>query len=86
MTRSERTAKEKANDLILNFIPLTRTYDEAKDVARDNFEAAQECALIAVGEILRDYENITLRSSIVEDKIDFWTIVRVELESYSYNN
>ena len=84
MISSKRTAREKANDLFLKFTPPTRSYDEAKGKPVDNYEAAQECALIAVAEILRDYENITLRTTVIEKKIEMWTMIRTELEKLTF--
>lgn len=79
MIRSRMSAEDKAKDLILKFIPVTRTYSEPEDPI-DNYEDAQECALLTVDEILRDYEAITLRDAVIQEKIDFWIEVRMELE------
>lgn len=52
MIRSIRTVKETAGDLILKFVPPTRTFNEPEGVVRDDCEAAQECALLAVRVII----------------------------------
>jgi hypothetical protein len=72
-------AKDRAWDLLLKFLPTTRTYPE-NEAPVDNYEIAQECALLTVGEILSDYEAITLRDIIIQERIDFWIEVRLELE------
>lgn len=76
------TAKEKAQELIYKFIIPTRSFMELDGVPKDDFEVAQDCALIAVAEIIRDYENITMRDAWIQDRLEFWVDVRVELESY----
>ncbi len=83
MIRSRMSAGDKAKDLILKFIPVTRTYSDPKDPI-DNYEDAQECALLTVDEILRDYEAIILRDGIIQEKIGFWIAVRMELEKINY--
>ena len=76
------TAKEKAHELIYKFIIPTRSYNELDAVPKDDFETAQDCALIAVAEIITDYKNITLQTTSIQDRLEFWVMVRVELEVY----
>lgn len=73
------TVRDRAKDLILKFLPPTRIYPE-NEAPVDDYGSAQECALLAVGEILADYESIIFRDSIIQEKVDFWIEVRMELE------
>lgn len=77
------TSKEKALKLFKCFlIPTSRHYEYLPPL--NDFEAAQECALIVVDEVLDELQRLPLSNSIIHKKIDFWIQVRVELEMLSF--
>ena len=67
------TAKEKANELVRKFIKQSRADDDIKPI-----DSAKVCALICVGEILKNSEIVPI---YVYDKFDkYWQEVKQEIE------
>ena len=73
------TAKEKAQQL----------FDTFKDVNNGDFylldEAAKDCAIIAIEEILKDNKDYSMHCSSdrleVESNINYWQKVKAEIEA-----
>lgn len=68
------TPKDKANELIMKFIPPTRQFDE-RDGWHNYIDAAKECSLITVNEIISVIEN----GNPIESQYNYWQLVKQEL-------
>ena len=74
--------RAKAENLIENFIPNTRIWNDEKKVWEDCIESAKRCALIAVDEIINSLENYGKESDELqnmENDFRYWQEVRQEL-------
>ena len=67
------TAKEKAKELFLKYIEFTKKWDSENGWQVDESDA-QQCALIAVNEILKLYYHLT-------NEYEFWQQVKSEIEN-----
>jgi hypothetical protein len=68
------TPKEKAKQLVEKMIIYHSPDDK-------DYEAAKDCALIAVDEILDLKHIVTLRRNMHEMELDFWDEVKQEIEA-----
>ncbi|MFI0427742.1 MAG: hypothetical protein ACH34V_12390 [Flavobacterium sp.] len=84
------TPKEKANELIMKFIPPTRQFDE-RDGWHNYIDSAKECALISVEMVINQFNGIyeSLKvNKIITGKVEesenykFWNEVKQELELF----
>lgn len=67
------TAKEKAIELVQQFMEHTVEWDNVKEVAFDSQYHAKQCALIAVDEILNTIWEYHLEA-------EFWQEVKQQIE------
>jgi len=84
--------KEKAEELIEKFIEPTKV-PNIKHIWVEDIDAAKQCALIAVDEILYTFNtNWQWCSVAMEDKVlwskefEFWKKVKEEISSYKNNS
>lgn len=74
------TPKEKAEELVNKFIKPTIKWNPVNGVGYYNdLNAAKECALVAVDEILNMVDD-TLRGWLDADIIAYWEEVKYEIE------
>ena len=70
------TPKEKAEELINMFSPHAKNWDCFYDIPLDE-NHAKHCALIAVDEILEDYEDFPYKIQVGKE---YWQEVKQEIE------
>jgi hypothetical protein len=74
------TPKEKAKELVDNFIPHTRVYHEVLGW-EDYIDAAKQCSLITVNEIISlmiKFHGRHISNNLFE--IEYWHEVKKEIE------
>ncbi len=75
------TPKEKAEELVIKMyqlLPASKEAEKGKEhLYYNQYNAAKQCALIAVGEILKDREEID-GMRIINDP--YWLEVKTEIE------
>ena len=80
---AQQTPKEKAEELVNKFIKPTIKWNPVNGVGYYNdLNAAKECALIAVDEIIpivNSYEN-ALSASQQSNYLDYWYAVKEEIK------
>ena len=73
------TPKEKAEELINNFIPHTRVFDEV--FGWENYiDSAKQCALIAANEIILANPHSNPFNTNVYSTLDYWFEVKQEIQ------
>ena len=69
-------AKEKAKELVLNFLRIENNTPEWF-----NTHIAKQCALIAVDEILKENERINLGGAFPTPLTEYWQQVKTEINN-----
>lgn len=81
------TPKEKAKELVDKYLPFGASYDydviDDKTIMTYDLGTSKQCALIAVDEIIEQYE-FDVASDILNqrymDKLNYWDAVKEELK------
>ena len=77
------TAKEKAEELVKRYTPITRTWNDANGGWHDDIETAKECALICAQQVVDELDDIEVFES---GKLNngygqrYWQSVKYEIE------
>ena len=79
-----KTEKEKATELV-DKMYYARRYKDAEDyIPLEAWEHAQQCALIAVDEIIltlnKDITDLNVVGNVLLDLIEYWQEVKQEIE------
>ena len=82
---AQQTLQERAEELVNKFIKSTIKWNPINGVGYYNdINAAKECALIAVDEIIKtlnyDIKDLDVRGNILLDLIKYWREVKQEIE------
>jgi hypothetical protein len=75
------TPQEKAEELVNKFIKPTIKWNPVNGIGYYNdLNAAKECALIAVDEIIANIEP-SVSMDVIEARINYWQEVKQEIEN-----
>ena len=76
-----KTPQEKAEELVNKFIKPTIKWNPVNGIGYYNdLNAAKECALIAVDEIIANIEP-SVSMDVIEARINYWQEVKQEIEN-----
>lgn len=73
------TPKQKSEQLLKKFMPLTRVYDKYINEWVECIESAKECVNITIDEII---EGLMSTNSNVQEIIEYYKEVKNEINNY----